>query len=208
LTVQSKRLDEVVGFASVLLVSLAAVLSAACGYEAARWNQLATRSYNQASVFRVSATQMRARSNALTTIDVGLYVQYIVAGFTGHEALKQYLAAHMRPEMRPALRAWLSTRPFVNPKAPSSPFTMPEYRLKTDADAAAWERRADETAKTAAGASEQSTSFVLLTVIFAGVSFLAGISTRFRAPGHLAAVVVGLCVLTYGLFTLTRQAFR
>jgi hypothetical protein len=29
----------------------------------------------------------------------------------------------------PAFAAWLASRPFTNPDAPSSPFVMPQYRL-------------------------------------------------------------------------------
>ena len=85
---------------------------------------------------------------------------------------------------------------------------MPEYRLKTDAEASRLEAASSGEFKEAFGAAEHSTQFVLLTVIFAGVSFLAGICTRFQFPSNAIVVAVGFIMFAYGMVLVAGQRFH
>jgi hypothetical protein len=48
---------------------------------------------------------------------------------------------------------------------------------------------------------------VLLTVIFAAVSFLAGISTKMSYPRHAIVVALGIVALVYGAVRLAGLPF-
>jgi hypothetical protein len=48
---------------------------------------------------------------------------------------------------------------------------------------------------------------LLLTVIFAGVSFLGGMSTKMAYPNHLILICIGIVGLTYGGIRLAELPF-
>lgn len=196
--------DRFVDVASVALISLAAVLTAVCGYQSALRATERTRLFNEAEVHRVAAAAASGRANALETIDVGLYVQYIVAEKSGNPSLQQYIAQRFRPEMQPAMKAWLATKPDARP---SSPFVMPEYRLASDAVAKRESATADDDFTQAQNAGALSDAFVRGTVTFATVSFLAAMSTKFRYPFHLIMIVLSALIFAYGLWHLTKLRF-
>jgi hypothetical protein len=202
-----KAVDRVVDVASLTLISITAVLSALCGYQSGRWGETQTRLYNVANADRVRAAEAVGRGNALTIIDVTLFLNYINAVAGGRTREAAFIDRRFRPEMRPAMNAWLATKPLTNPKAPSSPFVMPEYTLHTKSQAQAEEARASASFQAAQEAARHADDFLLLTVVFAGVAFLAGMSTKLVFPRHAIVVSLGTLALLYGLIRLVRLPF-
>jgi hypothetical protein len=205
---RESRFDRWVDFASVILISLSTVVTAWCGYEAARWTALETRSYNDASSLRVQAAVAEGRSNTLQTIDVATFLEYVRAVATHSTAEQTFIYKRFRPEMRVAVDAWLATKPLANPSAPSSPFAMRQYVLKTTQDAERLNALSSARFVEATQSNERSDWYVRLTVIFAAVSFLAGISTRFVFPNHLIVVVLGFAALAFGLIRMFELPIR
>jgi hypothetical protein len=205
---KESRFDRWVDVASVILISLATVLTAWCGYEAARWTGIQTRAYNDASTLRIQAAVSAGRSNTLQTIDVATFLEFVRAVATHSTDEQNFIYKRFRPEMRRAVDAWVATKPLTNPSAPSSPFAMPEYELKTTQEAARLNALASERFATASEANELGDQYVRLTVIFAAVSFLAGISTRFFFPNHLIVVVLGFGALAFGLIRMFELPIR
>jgi hypothetical protein len=201
------RVDRVVDVASVVLISVAAVLSALCGYQAGRWSGEEARRYNVANVNRTHSVEASDRANMLTAIDVGMFLRYIDAIDSHDTRMAEFLDRRFRPEMRPALLAWLATKPFQNPRAPSSPFAMPDYSLKTTAESRGDEAQAKASFDAAVEANHHSDDFLLLTVIFAGVSFLAGISTKMTYPRHAIVVGIAFLAVIYGVIRLVALPF-
>jgi hypothetical protein len=202
-----KAVDRVVDFASVVLISVAAVLTALCGYQSGLWGERQTRLYNVANANRVLSAEAGGRANTLTTIDVTLFLHYIDAINSADTRNAQFIYRSFRPEMRPAMKAWLATDPLKNLKAPSSPFVMPEYTLAARATAQKYDTVAAANFEAAENAASNADGFLLLTVVFAGVSFLAGMSTKMVYPRHAVVTVVGILALIYGLVRLVRLPF-
>ena len=205
---KESRFDRWVDVASVILISLATVVTAWCGYEAARWTAIQTRSYNDASAFRVQAAVSAGRSNTLQTIDVATFLEYVRAVATHSTQEQDFIYKRFRPEMRRAVDAWIATKPLINPSAPSTPFAMPQYELKTTQEADRLNALASDRFAKATQSNELGDQYVRLTVIFAAVSFLAGISTRFFFPNHLIVVVLGFGALAFGLIRLFELPIR
>lgn len=197
-----KRLDRWVDVGSVLLISAATVLTAWCGYEGARWTAVQTRQYNTASADRVNASVAAARANSLQTIDVTMFLMYIRVVATQDQREATFIHQRFRPEMKRAVDAWLATKPLANPKAPASPFAMPQYKLATQAEADRLDALATASFKAATAANEIGDSYVRLTVIFAAVLFLAGMSTKFVFPFHIIVIVAGFATLTFGVIRM------
>ena len=200
--------DLWVDVASVVLISAATVLTAWCGYEAARWTAIQTRQYNEASAQRVAAAVASDRANTLEIVDVTMFLQDVAAVAAGRTDEEAFIYRRFRPEMKRAVDAWLATKPRKNPGAPSSPFAMPQYHLLTGAEAARLNALSAASFEAATNANELGDAYVRLTVIFAAVSFLAGISTKFRFPSHIVVVVAGFGVLIFGLIRMIELPIR
>lgn len=196
-----------VDFASVVLISVAAVLSALCGYQSGRWGGAQARYYGIANASRVESAQASDQQLGLTAIDVNLFLQYVDAVDSGNARKASFLLARLRPAMRPAMSAWLATKPFTNPHAPPTPFAMRQYRETALTQSQQLARVAEENFKLAEDATRHSDEFLLLTVVFAGVSFLAGISTKMVYPRHAIIVLVGSVALVYGLVRIAQLPF-
>ena len=204
---EHQKVDRVVDVASVALISIAAVLSAVCGYQSGRWSGQQARLYNVANADRIQSAEAAGRANTLTLIDVGLFLNYISAVDVNDTRKAEFIYRRLRPEMRPAMAAWLASKPLTNSKAPSSPFVMPQYTLKTRADAAGLDTAGAASFSDAQKANHHADDFLLLTVIFAGVSFLGGMSTKMVYPNHLILISIGIVGLIYGGIRLAELPF-
>jgi len=193
--------------ASVVLISVAAVLTALCGYQSGRWSGHQARQYNVANAKRIASAEAADRANVLTAIDVALFLQYVDAVDASNGKKAQFIFARFRPEMRAAMEAWLATKPRANPKAPSSPFVMRQYSLATRAQASRLETAAGADFEEAQAANQHADDFLLLTVIFAGVSFLGGMSTKMMYPRHAIMIGIGMIGLLYGIVRLVELPF-
>jgi hypothetical protein len=204
---EPRAIDRIVDVASVVLISVAAVLTALCGYQSGRWGGQQARLYGLANANRLQSAEAADRANVLTAIDVAVFLHYVDAVHAGDQREAQFLYQRLRPEFRPAMRAWLATKPLLNPRAPSSPFVMPQYSLKTRTEARNYDALASASFSAAVDATHHSDDFLLLTVIFAGVSFLAGVSTKMVYPRHAIVVAVAFVAVVYGLSRLAQLPF-
>jgi hypothetical protein len=202
-----QKVDRIVDVASLILISVAAVLTALCGYQSSRWGGQQARLYSLANADRLRSAEASDRANVLTAIDVAVFLHYLDALDAGNSREADFIYARFRPEFQPAMRAWLATKPLSNPRAPSSPFVMPQYSLKTRAQARTYDDRATANFQDAVDATHHSDDFLLLTVIFAAVSFLAGVSTKLVYPRHAIVVAIGTAALIYGVVRLAALPF-
>ncbi len=202
-----KAVDRVVDVLSVVLISVAAVLTALCGYQSGRWGGVQTRLYNVASASRIESAEAADRAVGTNAINVNLFLNYVDAMSTGDRRRAQFIYDRFGPEMRTAMVAWLATKPLHNRHAPSSPFAMPQYALPAKAQARRLEAAAASNFSAALEANRHADDFLLLTVIFAAVSFLAGMSTKMTYPRHAVVVTVGIVALIYGIVRMAQLPF-
>ena len=205
--VEHSRADRFVDVGSVFLISIAAVLTALCGYQSGRWGGQQMRLYNVANTDRIASAEAAGRGNALSLVDVITFLNYLNAVDAGDMRKADFLYARFRPEMRPALKAWIASKPFKNEDAPSSPFVMRQYSLQTTVEAKADAEAADVNFRAAQEANRHSDDFLLITVVFSGSSFMAGISTKMSYPRHAIVIAVAMVGLIYGLIRLIGLPF-
>jgi hypothetical protein len=194
--------DRFVDFASLALISVAAVLSAVCGYQAGRWDGEQSRLYSLANAQHFLASETIGKADALTAINVALFLKYIDALNAGDQREAQFIYRRFPKEMHKVLDAWLATKPFTNPKAPLSPFALPRYGQDMRTTEQRDEQAASADFDAAQTAHRHADDFSLLTIIFAAVSFLAGISTKMVFPRHAIIVGLGIVALIYGVVRL------
>lgn len=201
------KVDRIVDIASVALISAAAVLSAICSYQAGRWSGEQARLYNVANAQHVASSEITNRRLALTAIDVNLFLNYVAAMGGNDRSRATFIYKRFPPDLRRAVAAWIATKPLTNPKAPSSPFVMPGFEQELDTGSRKDEAIATASFSAALVATHHSDRFMLLTVIFAAVSFLAGVSTKLQFPRHAIIVALGTAALLYGIVRLVGLPF-
>jgi hypothetical protein len=128
-------------------------------------------------------------------VDVALFIQWVNAFARGEDELTAFYRDRFRDEFVPAFDAWVATRPRENPKAPRSPFEMPEYRLAASEEAEALEKQAADFGLVVARDVEQADTYMLAVVLFAIALFFAALSTRLTSRDlQLALVAMGYVV--------------
>lgn len=205
--VERSAVDRIVDVASVTLISAAAVLSAFCGYQSGRWSGEQSRLYNLANAAHIRSSVSANRSMAFTAIDVNMFLQYVDAVDAGNARRASFFFQRFRPPMRDATRAWLALHPLHDPRAPASPFEMPQYAAESGRATEIDEKRGGEDFALAQTANRHADAFTLLTVVFASVSFLAGMSTKMAYPRHAVVVLVGIAAMIYGVVRLAFLPF-
>lgn len=184
-----------VALVATILLALATVATAWSGYQASRWNAEATKATARGTAARLESTRRSDLANAQAQVDVALFTQWVNAYATGENELRDFYFARFRPEFKPALEAWIATRPLKNPRAPLSPFAMPQYRQAAREEASDLQAQADTWAAKARTDVQRSTNYVLGVVLFAASLFFAGMSTKLPSPRlRIALLAIGIVV--------------
>ena len=169
--------DRIALVATVLL-AVATVATAWSGYQASRWSGEATKATMRGTAARLESTRASNLANAQAQVDVAVFTQWVDAYARGETRLRDFYFKRFRKEFKPAVDAWLATKPVQNPNAPLTPFAMPQYRSAARDEAERLETQADEWAATSRRNIQRSTNYVLGVVLFAAALFFAGMSTK------------------------------
>ncbi len=187
---EDSRLAQWLELGATVLIAVAAVATAWSGYQSTRWSGEQAIAFSEANANRLESTRASARANTQTQIDVVTFVQWADAYAREEGLLRDFYFDRFRAEFRPAVDAWIATRPLMNPDAPLTPFQLPEYRLAEGERADRLEADATAAAELARRNNQRSDNYVLAVVMFALALFFAGISTRLPSPRSRAAILV------------------
>jgi hypothetical protein len=176
---------------ATILLAIAAVATAWSTFQSGRWRGDQAVDTNRALAAHIESSEAHTRAGQLTQIDIATFIQWVDANAADKTVLAQFYRRRFRAEFRPAFDAWLATRPFTSPDAPSSPFAMPQYRLGQTAEAERLAATATARSTAAGNANQRADDYLLALVLFASSLFFAGISTKLRSPRQ-REVVLGI----------------
>jgi TRAP-type C4-dicarboxylate transport system permease small subunit len=166
---------------ATILLALAAVATAWCSYQASRWNGEQAKQMSATNGIRIEAARSQGLAQAQTQVDVATFIAWVDAFKGDDAALADFYFKRFRPEFKPAVNAWLATKPLENANAPPSPFAMPEYRLAATTEAERLDAEAETSSALVHRDIQRATDYVLGVVLFASALFFAGISTKLRS---------------------------
>lgn len=184
------KTDPVELIATVLL-ALAAVATAWSSYQASRWNGEQAKAFSRGNTARIESTRASGLADAQSQIDVATFTQWANAYALGEKQLADFYFRRFRREFKPAVNAWIATRPLHNAAAPLTPFAMPQYKVAARADADRLQAQADAYSAKGRTDVQRATNYVLGVVLFAVALFFAGMSTKLRSR-RLQIVLLGL----------------
>src|SRR6266496_4622134 len=124
-----KEPDRRLEVVSTVLLALATVATAWSGYQATRWSGEQTKAYNRANAARLESSRASNLANTQVLVDVTTFAQWVNAYARSETKLAGFYLERFRREFRPAVNAWVATDPLRNPRAPLTPFVMPQYKL-------------------------------------------------------------------------------
>lgn len=189
-----RRAHQAVELATAILLSLGAVATTYCSYQASLWSSRQATSFDRANALRTESAKASTRASQLTIIDVTSFVSWLEAAVSGEEEYEQELQHRIRREFRPAFDAWLKMDPLKNDHAPATPFSMPNAIPAEQKHAEALALRAEDFFHAGEYAIAQTDGFLMTTVILALALFFAGIGHQFRRP-LVQVGLLGLSVL-------------
>jgi len=181
-----KRATEIVG---VFLLSITAVLTAWCGFEASKWGGEMSIAFSQASSARIQAASAEGEARSAQSFDLTIYAAYVEARGRGEEELAEYIRARFTPEFEVAYIAWVA-----DGQVERAPFAREEYVPEGTKEAEELKARADAKFAEALENNQRGDNYSLLTVLFALVLFLTAMSQREIAP-WVARTLLGLAVV-------------
>ena len=196
--VSERRLDWI----ATVLLALATVATAWSAYQSRTWTGEQSQGYSHATAKRIAVNRTAALANRQVQIDVATFIQWIDARTHGDRGLADFYRARFRDEFKPAFNAWLATKPFTSKDAPPTPFALPQYRLKTAAEADQLDSLAAADSERAKNANQRADNYMLAVVLFASALFFAGISGKVQTRGARLAILGLGCVLFLGTVVL------
>ena len=192
---EAEKPRDWVEIVATLLLSLAAIATAWSSYQATRWNGDQARAASRTNAIRIDAARAQGLAEAQTEVDVATFIQWVDARAQEDTGLETFYRQRFRDEFKPAFNAWLAREPFTTPRAPPTPFAMPQYRLGATEEAERLDAEAAVSAEHVSRSIQRGSNYVLGVVLFAVSLFFAGISTRVGSPGSRKALLGLGCLL-------------
>jgi hypothetical protein len=191
-------LKDRVELVATVLLSCAAVATAWSSYQATRWNGEQTKASSRTNAIRIDAARAQGLAEAQKQVDVMTFTQWVDAYARDEELLVDFYFARFRDEFKPAVSAWIATRPLRNPDAPLTPFAMPQYRLAAEEEADRLDAEAEVSSATVRRNIQRASNYVLAVVLFAVSLFFAGMSTRLQSPPLRRVLLAVGCAVVLG----------
>ena len=191
-------MSDRVELAATILLAFAAVATAWSSYQATRWNGEQTKAGARTNALRIEAARAQGLAEAQTQVDVATFTSWVDAFARDETELADFYFKRFRAEFKPAVDAWLATKPRQNPDAPLTPFAMPQYSLAAAADAERLDAEAEVSSATVRRNIQNASNYVLGVVLFAVSLFFAGMSTKLRGV-RLRQITVAIgCIIFLG----------
>jgi hypothetical protein len=193
-TAVAARRDRV-ELVATLLLAIATVATAWSGYQSTRWNGEQAKAGGRANALRIESAKAAGLANTQIEVDVATFTQWVNAYSLREAQLADFYFERFRDEFKPAVNAWIATRPLRNADAPPTPFAMPEYELEARGEAERLEAEAEDFSAQVRRNIQRASNYVLGVVLFASALFFAGMSTKLTAPKlRVAMLGVGCAV--------------
>lgn len=166
--------------ANAVVIAIAGLLISFASYQVALWSGDEELSFSRANVLHTESAQKSALGATREAVALQLFTQWFNAAARGETKVADMYATRFPPTLRNAFNAWSALRPFDNPAAPPSPFSMPQYAVSDAAEADALQAQANLSFKRGQVAKRVADTYGQAGTILSTALFFAGISQVFR----------------------------
>lgn len=191
---KTESTDNRVEMLAAILMSLVIIATAWSAYQSTLWGGIQTFTLREVTSAGMKVTTNIIQQGQYSTVDVIMFMEYVNAINNNDQKLSEFYYDRFRPDFKPAVEAWLETKPFENPDAPPHPFVMTEYKKTFSEQAEEFATEQATKLQEAEQANMNSDNYVLMTVIYASILFIGGIFSRFSGKKRLSLVVAGWAI--------------
>jgi hypothetical protein len=175
---QNVRGEKIRGTLALILLSVTALLTAWCGFEASKWGGEMSIAFSRASAARIEAAKQQGIANNARQQDLTVYGVFLQAEAAGNDQLARYVSNRFSNEFKVAFEAWNTAG-----RTSGAPFDLPEYVPRGTRDAEAADKRADDMFAQGLQNNQRGDNYTMLTVLAALVLFFTAISERLNRAG-------------------------
>jgi len=116
--------------------------------------------FSRVNADRVESTRASTAAGQKAQVDLATFSQWVDAYAAQDARLADFYFQRFRPEFMPAVQVWVATRPLRNTSAPPTPFSMPQYKLASKAEAQSLLSEAEEASAEARQSNQRSNNYV------------------------------------------------
>ncbi|HEY7467167.1 MAG TPA: hypothetical protein VIB47_10810 [Dehalococcoidia bacterium] len=192
------------------VLSVAALATAWCAYQATLWGGEMARDFNRGGALRSDAMRLSLESGQLTLADVTIATEWLSAELNGNQALAGELRSRMSPELDAAMDDWLGDWKQGDAIPSGGPFQPGRYVARGSETVLEREQQAEAFLVRGREANRHADNYVLTGVLFALVLVFVGLSSRVANATVASRMVYGtatLAVLGVLLLLLQPQRF-
>jgi hypothetical protein len=183
-----------------ILLGIATIGSAWSAYEAARWISVVRATAGTVQKLRLQGLQAQAEARKELVVDSTLFERWTEAALHGDQQVAKFVQDRFPGRFRPAFDAWMATSPGPGQLPQGSPFERPEYRIEAQDKADALEQQANQFSTKSRQAIDNNNNFVLNSVLFSTVMFLAGLTSHLRGNTTRMTMIVLAAIMLVCIF--------
>ena len=189
--------DRLIEIIAVLLLGIATVGTAWCGYQSSQWNGQQNDYARESSDQRVEASRLFGLATQKIAYDASIVAQYAQAVQAGNDPLAQFYRKNLvRAPFLPLLDQWQAE--IAAGGSPTSLFEDPAYLQAQFADYQTAVTKSEELTQLSQEASATSDSYVVTTILLAIALFFAGVTSSFKyAPARVFLIVLATGTVLY-----------
>ncbi len=171
---------SLIEFVAVILLGVATVATAWCGYQAARWNGEETDQSRAAGFASVEASRLFALATEIIAYDADVTAQYAKAVVDEDTGLQTFIKENLvRPKYLPVLERWEAARASGD-TGPANLFENQEYLDEQFAPSELKQAEVTSAQQLAADAGDNADQYLVITLLTASALFFAGVTTSFN----------------------------
>jgi hypothetical protein len=194
--------DRLVEMVAVLVLGLATVGTAWCGYQAAQWSGRQSTATSTSTDQRVEASRLFGVATQKVSYDSSMIAQYAQAVQAKNtELVAFYRATLIREEMLPVIDRWEAEI-----RAGGTPTRLIDDTSYMDAQLGPYQTataKADASSKQALQAGDTSHEYVINTILLAVALFFSGVLSSFRyRPARMLLVVAAIATVAVAAVNL------
>jgi hypothetical protein len=196
-----ERRQRILDSWTAIILAIAAVATTWASFQASQWSNAQSDAQSISAIQRSDANRAASEATSQSVVDSQMWISWVEAVASKQKDRAGFLRDRFSPALDKAQKEWLGTVPVDGDGNPArvpdgTPLNLASYVVPAQVQADVLSTKAEESLADADYASNTSTRYVMLAVLFALVLFFASVATKFTSPKiQVALILTGLLLL-------------
>jgi hypothetical protein len=196
-----ERRQRILDSWTAIILAIAAVATTWASFQASQWANAQSDAQSISAIERSDANRAASEATSQSVVDSEMWIAWVEAVASGQKDRAGFLRDRFSPALDRAQKEWLGRVPVDADGNPArvpdgTPLDLPGYVVPAQLKADEMSNKAEASLADADAASNTSTRYVMLAVLFALVLFFASVATKFTSPKiQVALILTGLILL-------------